>query len=62
MRSITNGRGLYYNQPGDFTIPAYETVAETWARLARRQQQGWPGSISIHGNMIGKPLTRLAQD
>lgn len=54
MRTNALKAGLYLNKSGSFIIPAYETVAETWQRLARQQRAGWPGSVSIHGNLIKK--------
>lgn len=48
-------RGSYLNTNGFFTVPKYETVAQTTKRLAEGEQQRWPGSISIHGHMKTSP-------
>ena len=38
-----------------YVINPFETVAETGKRLAKHSAIGWPGSVSIHGNLlIGK--------
>jgi hypothetical protein len=36
---------------GMFELPVYETVRQTFERLAKSQAEGWPGSISIHSYM-----------
>lgn len=54
-------KGDYYNMAGFFTLPPYETVAETANRLAEGEQLHWPGSISIHGHMRPMPKDRKRQ-
>jgi hypothetical protein len=50
--------GDHYNIAGFFTLPPYETVADTAKRLAEGELLRWPGSISIHGHMRPLPKDR----
>lgn len=59
---MTKHKGDYLNQSGFHYVPPYETVLETAERLARSEQQNWPGSISIHGHLRGKAIDRRPQN
>jgi hypothetical protein len=54
MPKRKRGDGAHYNQSAvyPYEIDNRATLVATWKRLERSRGLGWPGSISIHGNLL----------
>lgn len=55
MNSRRRQEKAFLGTNGYFTIPPRETIRQMIDRLDEGRALGWPGSISIHGNMQRQP-------